>query len=102
VTTRHRFVVDKVEARNIALAQIHDLRRMGWSALRDRYLDSPETVEISGDSGTIYQVEIEAFWDGRAGEDLRVMVLVDDGGWRAYLPLSEDFIIATDGSFVGE
>ena len=27
---------------------------------------------------------------------------IDDGGLRAFAPLSDDFIMAPDGSFVGE
>jgi hypothetical protein len=53
-------------------------------------------------SGTPYQVEAEAFWDSTKEGDLRVIVKVDDVGWRAFVPLSEDFILAPDGSFVGE
>jgi hypothetical protein len=94
--------VDKEEARGIALAQVSDLRRMGWEQLRDCYLKSPETIEVSGESGAVYQVQTQAVWDSGADGDLRVMVAVDDGGWRAFLPLSEDFIIAPDGSFVDE
>jgi hypothetical protein len=30
------------------------------------------------------------------------VVLIDDGGWRSIRPLSLDFIIAQDGSFVDE
>jgi hypothetical protein len=29
-------------------------------------------------------------------------VSIDDGGWRAFLPWTDSFIIAPDGSFVGE
>jgi hypothetical protein len=94
--------VDKEEARRIALAQIGDLRQMGWAGLRDRYLDSPETVEVRGASGTVYQVQTQALWDSRNDGALRIIVAVDDGGWRAFVPLSEDFIIPPDGSFVGE
>ena len=35
-------------------------------------------------------------------KNLQVMVSVDDGGWRAFAPLSVDFIRGPDGSFVGE
>jgi len=31
-----------------------------------------------------------------------VIVTVDDGGWRAFVPLGESFILAQDGTFVGE
>ncbi|MEA3510923.1 MAG: hypothetical protein U9R51_05755 [Actinomycetota bacterium] len=45
---------------------------------------------------------MQAFWDSRQPGDLRVIVAIDDGGWRALSPLSADFIIAADGHFVGE
>ena len=41
-------------------------------------------------------------WDRGKEGDLRVLVMIDDGGWHAHGPLVEDFIIAPDGSFVGE
>jgi hypothetical protein len=59
-------------------------------------------VEVDGPSGTTYQVKTHAVWDGKAGGDLRLFVEVDDGGWRAFVPLSESFIVSPDGSFVGE
>jgi hypothetical protein len=55
-----------------------------------------------GVSGTRYQVEITAFWDSGKPGNLRVLAAIDDGGWRAFKPLSTDFIMAPDGSFVGE
>jgi len=57
---------------------------------------------MSGESAVVYQVQTQAVWDSRVDGDLRVMVAVDDGGWRAFLPLVEDFITAPDGSFVDE
>jgi hypothetical protein len=27
---------------------------------------------------------------------------IDDGGWRAFVPISRSFIKSADGSFVGE
>jgi hypothetical protein len=94
--------VDKGEARRIAVARIDELRKMTWEQLRQRYLKRSETHEVSGPSGTVYQVMSEAFWDGAKEGDLRVIVKVDDGGWRAFMPLSEGFILAPDGSFVDE
>ena len=94
--------MNKAEARELALARVAELRQLDWSELRDRYLRRPETLEVSGPSGTTYQVETEAFWDGGREGDLRVIVTVDDGGWRAFVPLGESFILAQDGTFVGE
>jgi hypothetical protein len=48
-------------------------------------------------------VETEAFWDDRKHGHLRVLVAVDDGrGWSAVSPVCDNFIIAPDGSFIGE
>jgi hypothetical protein len=61
-----------------------------------------EHADVTGPSGTTHQVETLAFWDDREEGDLRVLVAVDDGGWTAFSPLAEGFIIAPDGRFVGE
>jgi hypothetical protein len=58
--------------------------------------------EVTAASGRRYQVEIQAVWDDREGGDVRVMFGIDDGGWRAFLPLTDSFIIRRDGTFVGE
>jgi len=98
---RQTLAVDKAEAREIARARLSELRRLPWEQLR-RYIDDSETMEITGPSGTSYQVQTRAVWDGQPEEVLRVWALVDDGGWRAFAPLSEEFLIAPDGSFVHE
>jgi hypothetical protein len=33
---------------------------------------------------------------------MRVLAAIDDGGWHALVPLMASFIVAPDGSFVGE
>jgi len=41
-------------------------------------------------------------WDDQTSRNLRLFVSVDDGHWRALVPLSGGFIKASDGSFVGD
>ena len=41
-------------------------------------------------------------WDAHPNGNVRVSAGIDDGGLRAFLPLTSDFIKAPDGSFVGE
>jgi hypothetical protein len=94
--------MDKAEARAILAAQLESLRSTSYHELVERLLDDPETTEATGPSGTAYQLESQAFWDGGPGGDLRVTVSIDDGGWRAFVPLTESFIVSPDGSFVGE
>jgi len=81
---------------------LQNLRDMPYVVLVDRYLDQTEHHEVVADSGTRYQVEVQGFWDGGKPGDLRVIAAVYDGGWRAFVPLSRDFIMVEDGSFVGE
>lgn len=65
-------------------------------------LDRQDTGELAGHSGTRYQFEIQAFWDDKRRENIRGVGSIDDMGWRALSPLSLDFMVAPDGSFVGE
>jgi hypothetical protein len=95
--------VNKREARSILDKRIAELRRESYASLEEAWLDQPDCEEVVGPSGVRYQVEIEAFWDDpKRSDNLRVLVAIDDGGWRAFAPLSSSFIIAPDGSFVGQ
>ena len=67
-----------------------------------RYLKHQDVFEELAPSGTRYQVEVQALWDDRKGNDLRVFIAVDDFGPSAFHPLVVDFIVAPDGRFVGE
>ena len=94
--------MDKAEARGILEAELAPLRSASYSDLVTRLLDHEESYERVGASGTRYAVEIRAFWDGVPQGNLRVRAMIDDSGWRAFIPVVEDFIRAPDGSFVGE
>lgn len=64
-----------------------------------RGLRSPDSIR----SGRVaYQGEVQVFWDDKPNGAIRVMASIDDGGWRAFVPLTADFILAPDGTFVGE
>jgi membrane-bound inhibitor of C-type lysozyme len=94
--------VDKVEARAEAERVLAELRGESYDALVQRHLDQSATHEVEAASGARYQIQVRAFWDGGKSGDLRVIVNIDDGKRSAFHPLSTDFIIAPDGSFVGE
>ncbi len=94
--------MNKDEAAQVAEARLNELRRIPHAQLVEEWLKQPRSESATAPSGRTYQLEIEAVWDDRREKHLRVWVLVDDGGWRASLPLSRDFIVAPDGSFIGE
>ena len=97
--------MDKVEARTVLAAALEPLRQLTYDELVARMLDSIETIEVVGPSGASYQIELQGFWDDprRPGEALRVLGAIDDGTLRAaFHPLDDGFLVAPDGSFLGE
>jgi hypothetical protein len=95
--------MDKGEAASIADLQLAQLRAETYSNLVDRLLGQVEVVEVTAESGVTYQLEVQGFWDSGEPGDLRVMIAVDNGGLRAFVsPVCRDFIVSSDGSFVGE
>jgi hypothetical protein len=93
--------MDKGEAAALLKQHLEGYRRRSYSDLVT-LLGSPQTAELVGSSGIKYQVEVGVHWDGRPGGALRILGSIDDGGWRAFRPLCDDFILAPDGRFVGE
>jgi hypothetical protein len=93
--------MDKAEARALLDAEITRLRRLQYNELR-RYMDE-DHKEMTGPSGKAYQVEVLALWDSGEEGDLRLLVSIDDGGLlSAFRPMTDGFVMAPDGSFVGE
>jgi hypothetical protein len=94
--------MDKQEARTIVIQELEAYRAKEYSVLAGMIDAEPITYDKTGPFGVEYQIEIMALWDGKEGGDVRVMGNIDDRGWSAYSPLTEGFIKASDGSFVGE
>jgi len=65
-------------------------------------LNEQDTLEVKTESGTKYQLEIQAVWDDKKDGNLRVVGSIDDGGLRAFKPITNDFIITPNGKFIGE
>lgn len=99
----HNLRVNDEEARRVLDGVVAALRREPHGTLVDQLLGGSDEYTVVAESGVQYQVEVQAFWDSpRQPGNLRVIIAIDDGGWRAFHPLSTDFIVASDGSFVGE
>ncbi len=93
--------MDREEATSVLANELARYRSETYGALQ-RLVDSQDTCEVTGPSGAKYQIEIQAFWDAGRGGNLRVLGSIDDGGMRAFFPLTDDFIITPSGAFVGE
>ena len=66
---------------------------LSWIELRHR-IGTVETREVTGVSGASYQIEIEPIWDAAPGGAIRVLGAIDDGGLRAFVPITHDFLVA--------
>ncbi len=93
--------MNEVEAKSILEQELSRYRRRSYAELLS-LVDHIEMVERASPSGVTYQVEMQIFFDDESQRNLRVGGAIDDGGWRAWKPLCSDFIMAPDGSFVGE
>jgi uncharacterized protein YndB with AHSA1/START domain len=90
------------EALQLLDQELADYRRRAYAELVDLIAAGSQAFERSAPSGVTYQIEILVVWDGPPGGGVCVIGSVDDGGWRAFLPLGRSFIKRADGTFVGE
>lgn len=89
------------EAKALLQIELARYRKSSYTELQ-RLLNTQDVYEIAGASGVRYYVEIEAFWDNRKFGNLRVVGAIDDGGLRAFFPVSDSFILSPEGKFHGE
>jgi hypothetical protein len=73
-------------------AELRQYQRLSYSDLT-ALTGKVETKELVGEDGKTYYLEIQVFWDSKKDADVRLIVAADDGGWRAYKPLTGDFMM---------
>ncbi len=93
--------MDTVAAQKVLRQWVTKLRAVPYRELAAR-VDSVTTDEVVRDSERSWQLEIQVLWDDEPEGNVRVMVSIDDGGLRAFVPMTESFIKSPTGEFVGE
>ena len=85
--------MDKTEAKKIITEQ---LARFTDYAQLVPLVESQhiENFEVLGANGTRYQVEVQFFWDDGRKRTIRVVGSIDDGGARAFMPLTETILVS--------
>jgi hypothetical protein len=91
----------RAQAAELADAFLAELRKLSYGQCRELMRGAP-AKEVVGSGGKTYQLRAEAFWDSKPDRNIRVSVTASWGGLSDFKPLLRDFIIAPDGSFVGE
>lgn len=93
--------MDTVAAQRVLNEWLAKLRAVPYRELASR-VDSVTTDEVARDAQRSWQLEIQVLWDDEPNGNVRVMVSIDDGGLRAFVPMTESFIKSPSGEFVGE
>ena len=97
---RPRALMNTEEARQVLAHHLEQYRALPYAELVRR-IGAVETAEVTGESEQ-YQLEVAFIWDGPEGGAVRVLGAIDDGGWRAFVPVTADFSVGPDGRFIGE
>jgi len=93
--------MNKIRAKQLLLERLEKVKLRTYARLMDLVLEgNSEHFELK-DRETIFEVEIQFFWDSGKPGNIRVAGAINEvGGWSAYRPLTKDFIIRPDGSSI--
>jgi hypothetical protein len=94
--------MDKEKARAELAHVMAQYRQKSYADWVARIRQDALVLEVKGAEGREYQIEIEAFWDDSPSGNVRVLFSIDDGGWSAFSPVCDSFLIAADGTSAGE
>jgi hypothetical protein len=87
--------MDKSEAKRVLAKHLRKYKAKTYAELKD-LIDELEVCEIAGPSGVRCRLEVQVFWDDKPNGQIRVIAAIDDGGWRAYCPLTAGLLVSPD------
>jgi hypothetical protein len=89
--------VNRAAARRELHKYLDAFRGRGYQALIQD-LGNARLVTVTGEDGRSYEIEVQIRWESRPGGDVRVVGLIDDKQLgSAMFPVTEDFIVTSDG-----
>jgi hypothetical protein len=93
--------MNQEEARQVVLEELKRFKSMPYAHLREFVLQEKADAYYLSHSDTKYEIKVMFYWDiGKPG-NIRVIGQINvSGGWSAYRPYSQDFIMRPDGSLV--
>ena len=89
--------MDKQQASATLAEHMQNYRAKPYEALR-QLVGDVDAYEVTGPDGHDYQIEIQVIWDGKPEGNILVTGAIDDGGWSAFAPLSENFFVTPDSA----
>jgi hypothetical protein len=85
--------MDAVVARELVAQGVAKLEVLSYSDAKALIGREPRTKEVIARDSKRYQFETQMFWDSKQDGDIRIICSVDDGGIRAFAPLTESILI---------
>ena len=93
--------MNKENAKAILADELRKYRAKPYAALKDM-IGQVDAYQITTPDGITYQIEVQILWDGKPDADIRVIGAIDDGGWAAFSPSCDDFIMTPAETFLDE
>ncbi len=93
--------MDAGKAKAVLAGQLLIYRTKPYEELKG-LVDQVEAYDVASPDGLAYQIEVQVRWDDEPDGNIRVTGAIDDGGWHAFLPLTDGLIVTPDGTFPGE
>ena len=86
--------MNRDEAQRVATSYLASYRANAYTELVS-LVGTVQTHRVVAPSGVTFQLEVQAIWDDpeKPHDVLRVTVPVDDRGLRAFVPVTETFLI---------
>jgi hypothetical protein len=91
--------MDTVAARKVLNAWLARLRAVPYRELAAR-VGCVTNDEVARDSERSWQLEVQVLWDDEPDGDIRVTASIDDGGLRAFVPVTDGFVKTPSGEIV--
>jgi len=91
--------MDRAEAKSILAKELTKFAARPYDNLVAS-IKHVDVKNVAGESGANYQIEFDVFWDSKPDGNLRIMASIDDGGWQAFLPLTDLLIMKPDGTLL--
>jgi hypothetical protein len=90
----NRHPMDKQEALTLLKNFLDQLVSADYAALSARVGEN-DALEVTGPSGRQYQIEYDILWDSKPPDgNICIIASVDDGGWRAFVPLTDSRLVS--------
>ena len=89
--------MDRDEAKNLLTQELNSFAARRYDELV-ALINHDDVKTLKCPSGITYQIQTSVFWDSEPNGNLRIAASIDDGGWRAFVPLTESLIMKPDGT----